>query len=150
MTEHASIFVIASDGSPQAEAAALHGADLAKRAGAPVLLMHVVPWSDYSFINVLEIEERHRIRQAEQEAAQTQILDPLAEKLKAMGVRVETRVEFGHPAREVAELAAERGAEMIVAGTRGRSNVASVLLGSFSHGLLQLASRPVLLVPTAE
>lgn len=149
MTQNSAVFVIATDGSAPAEAAARHGAALAAKLGAPVLLVHVVAWSDYSFINVLEIEERHRIRQAEQEAAQTQILDPLAAALKGQGVAVETRVEFGHPARIIADIASDRRAAMIVAGTRGRSNVASVLLGSFSHGLLHLADRPVLLVPDA-
>jgi nucleotide-binding universal stress UspA family protein len=39
-------------------------------------------------------------------------------------------------------------AETIVVGTRGRSGIKSMLLGSVSHAVLQHADRPVLVVPS--
>jgi hypothetical protein len=38
----------------------------------------------------------------------------------------------------------------IVVGSRGLTGVKSLLLGSVSHGLIQHADRPVIVVPSAE
>jgi nucleotide-binding universal stress UspA family protein len=45
-------------------------------------------------------------------------------------------------------IATEAGADLILAGTRGRSPVAGLLLGSATERLLHLARQPVLVVPT--
>ena len=47
----------------------------------------------------------------------------------------------------LAHLAEQQDASLIVAGSRGRTPLASLVLGSVSHGLLHLANRPVLIVP---
>jgi len=51
------------------------------------------------------------------------------------------------PAEALVELAAARDARVIVVGTRGESPITAALLGSTPHKLLQLADRPVLVVP---
>ena len=51
------------------------------------------------------------------------------------------------PAHALAALAAERDARVIVVGTRGESPIRGALLGAVPHKLLQLADRPVLVVP---
>ena len=76
-----------------------------------------------------------------------------AEQLSAQGVEttVEMRsVVLGGPAHAIEEVADEAGADLIVAGTRGHSPVAGLLLGSITQRLLHIARRPVLVVPPAE
>jgi nucleotide-binding universal stress UspA family protein len=51
------------------------------------------------------------------------------------------------PAEGLAELAKQRDARVIVVGTRGESPFHAALVGSTPHKLLQLADRPVLVVP---
>ena len=63
------------------------------------------------------------------------------------GGDVDTAVIERSPAHALAELAAERDARVIVVGTRGESPIRGALLGSTPHKLLQLADRPVLVVP---
>ena len=63
--------------------------------------------------------------------------------------RIETRdAHYGQVAQALSAVAEDLGADMIVVGSRGRSNVASLTLGSVSHKLLHLARRPVLVVPS--
>jgi len=50
----------------------------------------------------------------------------------------------------IVELAHEREAGVVVVGTRGRSGVQSVLLGSVSYGVVHHCRRPVLTVPPLE
>jgi len=63
--------------------------------------------------------------------------------------RVETRdATYGQVAQTLSVTADDLDADMVVVGSRGRSNVASLALGSVSHKLLHLAHRPVLVVPS--
>jgi nucleotide-binding universal stress UspA family protein len=50
----------------------------------------------------------------------------------------------------IVELAHEREAGVVVVGTRGRSGLQSVLLGSVSYGVVHHCRRPVLTVPPPE
>jgi nucleotide-binding universal stress UspA family protein len=62
----------------------------------------------------------------------------------------ERRVTIGDPAEQLAELAEEEDADLIVVGSRGRGAVKAVLLGSVSHSLIGIARCPVLIVPPQE
>jgi nucleotide-binding universal stress UspA family protein len=63
------------------------------------------------------------------------------------GVDIDTVVEFGDKAEALAQVAAKRGASMIVVGSRGESQLKGLVLGSVSHKLLHLSEVPVLVVP---
>ena len=54
---------------------------------------------------------------------------------------------LGGPAHVIEDIATEADADLIVAGTRGHSPVAGLLLGSVTQRLLHIARRPVLAVP---
>ncbi len=53
---------------------------------------------------------------------------------------------FGHAAREIIEDAREHDASVIVMGSRGRGDLAGLVLGSTAHKVIHLADRPVLVV----
>lgn len=53
----------------------------------------------------------------------------------------------GSPARDIAEVADDLGADLIVVGSRGRGEVAELFLGSVSHHLAHHARRPLVIVP---
>ena len=53
---------------------------------------------------------------------------------------------FGHAAREIVSDAQEHGADVIVMGSRGRGDLAGLVLGSTAHKVMHLADRPVLVV----
>jgi nucleotide-binding universal stress UspA family protein len=55
-------------------------------------------------------------------------------------------VVFGQAAREIVADAHERDAGVIVMGSRGRGDLAGVVLGSTAHKVIHLSDRPVLVV----
>jgi len=62
----------------------------------------------------------------------------------APGLAVETRVRSGDPAAVVLDAAGDAG--LLVVGARGRGSLASLFLGSVSHGVVHGAHCPVLVV----
>ena len=53
---------------------------------------------------------------------------------------------YGHAANEIVSEAQERGADVIVMGSRGRSDLAGLVLGSTAHKVMHLAEQQVLVV----
>jgi nucleotide-binding universal stress UspA family protein len=49
----------------------------------------------------------------------------------------------------IAEVAREQNADVIVVGTRGHRQIASLIIGSVTHKLLHMTPCPVLAVPPA-
>jgi nucleotide-binding universal stress UspA family protein len=83
---------------------------------------------------------------AQRDAADT-ILRGAVTALGLDGVAtVEMLAVEGEPGRALCDLAAERGATVIVAGTRGRGGLKRAVLGSVSDHLVRNAPCPVLVV----
>lgn len=76
-----------------------------------------------------------------------EILDEAASMADDADVAVDTDLLSGKPARTIAERAAERGADLVVVGRRGRSGVKARLLGSTTERILRRSDPPVLTVP---
>jgi nucleotide-binding universal stress UspA family protein len=53
---------------------------------------------------------------------------------------------FGHAAREIVDMARRHDTGVIVMGSRGRGDLAGMVLGSTAHKVIHLADRPVLVV----
>jgi nucleotide-binding universal stress UspA family protein len=53
---------------------------------------------------------------------------------------------FGHAARYIVEAADQHDVGLIVMGSRGRSDIAGLVLGSTAHKVIHLTHRPVLIV----
>jgi nucleotide-binding universal stress UspA family protein len=53
---------------------------------------------------------------------------------------------FGHAARYIVDAANKHDVGLIVMGSRGRSDIAGLVLGSTAHKVIHLTHRPVLIV----
>ena len=53
---------------------------------------------------------------------------------------------FGHAAREIVKDAQEHDADVIIMGSRGRSELTGAILGSTAHKVIHLTDRPVMVV----
>jgi nucleotide-binding universal stress UspA family protein len=71
------------------------------------------------------------------------------EILTQAGVKAHGEVRntfFGYAGREIVDDAKEVNADVIVMGSRGRSDIAGLFLGSTAHKVIHLSDRPVLVV----
>jgi nucleotide-binding universal stress UspA family protein len=135
--------VLALDGSPEADHALPVAQELALALGAAVTIVHV---REMMLAPVVGGVPR-RIDESEVEAA---VRADLA-SLLAAGVDAELRIiastYAGGPAHEIADVAKEVDAGMIVAGARGFGMIKGLLVGSVAHRLPYIATCPVLTVP---
>jgi len=75
------------------------------------------------------------------------LLKEKEKELGKMGFRTRLEIPMGDPAYEINRFAKGMDNSLIVAGTHGESLTKELLLGSVVHRLLQLAEKPVLLIP---
>jgi nucleotide-binding universal stress UspA family protein len=71
------------------------------------------------------------------------------DKLTAAGVKAHGDVGttlFGYAARNIIDDAKEHDVDVIVMGSRGRGDLAGLILGSTAHKVIHLADRPLLIV----
>jgi nucleotide-binding universal stress UspA family protein len=143
--------MLCTDGSDVAVAALAAGLRLLAPADQTLVVTAVDP-VDASLIygasglagGVVDEQEYHEIVNARRDSAETILGDAVA----ALGLdaTVETVAVEGEPGRALCDAAAERGATVIVAGTRGRGGLKRAVLGSVSDHLVRHAPCPVLVV----
>ena len=103
---------------------------------------------------ILHLREREVIARmgqvpAESESEAGSKVDDAVKVLADAGLRAQGEVRdplFGHAAREIIEDAKLHDVGVIVMGTRGRSELTGLVLGSTAHKVIHLADRPVLIV----
>jgi nucleotide-binding universal stress UspA family protein len=132
-----------TDFSENAEAAWPHAVEMAQQLGAGLLLLHVTPTAVMVPETFLAAEQWAEIFAAQRREAE--------EKLRALaasasGVRTEALVTRGVPFLEIARVAGERKADLIVMGTHGRTGLVHTLMGSVAERVVRIAPCPVLTV----
>jgi nucleotide-binding universal stress UspA family protein len=78
------------------------------------------------------------------------MLDRLAERSRALGLRVASRLVMGAPFVEIINAARAGTADLIVMGTHGRTGLRHVLIGSVAEKVVRKAPCPVLTVKHPE
>ena len=138
--------VWATDGSPAADLALSHSKTLVTDSGGELLIVHceefTAPRGKLGSLPT-SLNEPDRLDKISRQAAE----------LEDTGIRTELRVlptAAGDAAHAIAELARDEHADVIVVGTRGRTPLGGLLLGSVTQRLLHLAPCSVLAVPPAN
>ena len=133
--------LLATDGSVHALEALNYARDLAVAHGSQVIVIHAYePVSTY-----LGEPWLHRVV-ACHAALGRELADLAVKELEKAGIDVEVEVLEGPPADAILRVAENRQCELILMGSRGRSTLASLLLGSVSHRVLSHATIPVMIV----
>jgi nucleotide-binding universal stress UspA family protein len=84
------------------------------------------------------------------EQLDTEATRRLKEAVETCGVRGEYRLTHERPAAALVRVAEACGADLLVVGTRGRTGIARVLLGSVAEGVVRTAGCSVLVVRLRE
>jgi nucleotide-binding universal stress UspA family protein len=132
--------LVAIDGSQQAAAALRMGAELARRLGSELRIVHALPRYDGAADPWFEPFER---------AAEENARGMLDQAVSGCGVeagKVSAEILHGAPAESVADEAERWPADVVVVGSRGQHAVARVLMGSVSDRLVHICAKPVLVV----
>ncbi len=74
------------------------------------------------------------------------IFKPARKFLKSKGVEVTEAFIVGDPAEKIAEEAAKLPADLIIMGSRGRTALAGLFLGSVTNGVLARTKNPILIL----
>lgn len=137
--------LIAIDGSTHATHAIEVAAGLAKAvSGAEVVLVNVSEGQRY--YGEFGPFDAESIRRAERDH-QDRLLESAAADARRYGLSaVSTVAAHGAAPEEIVRIAEQRGVDQIVMGTRGRSAIGGLLLGSVAQRVVHLAKVPVLLV----
>ena len=132
--------VVGYDGTSAAERALQRAAELATALGAKLVVTHVTPTAGVISPGWRAVEAAHMPELDLRE------LDRAEAILAEQGIEAEYQPAIGEPADAIVEVAALRGADLIVVGTR-RPNPLQRLLGhSVSETVSRLADCDVLIV----
>ena len=140
--------LIPTDGSALAEKAVTHGLSLAKSVGAKVTTIIVeAPFSVYgvpeskvrempaAFVDYAEQIKKHAAK----------VLNHVADAAKAAGVACDlVQMEHYHPYEAIIATAKDKGCDLIVMASHGRSGISAILLGSVTTKVLTHTDIPVL------
>ncbi len=127
------------DGSAPSMRAAEVAKELAAKTRASIVVMNVCE-REVVYGGAFE-------REVPEQAAE--LVDGMVRELKDAGLDARGEVipaVFGSAAREILRGANETGADVIVMGSRGLSDLAGLVLGSVAHKVIHLAHCPVLVV----
>jgi len=138
--------LIAIDGSEQALRATRRAMALTQECRTPPALTLISVHDDSALHHASHFVGQKVV--IEHLHAQSEIdLAPALALCREAGIEPEQIVRIGHVAQEIATTAASGAFDMIVLGTKGRSRMADLLIGSVAQRVCAISSIPVLLVP---
>lgn len=133
--------LVAIDGSEHSQVVVAKAIEFAKLLRAAVILVHChekfpvilgQPYRDRQIADILNGSEK--------------LIKPYLQQLEKEDIPVEDRLMEEPAGKKIVEIAAIEGCELIVMGSRGLSNLTSMIVGSVTHRVLQTAPCPVLVV----
>ncbi|MDD4802357.1 MAG: universal stress protein [Syntrophomonas sp.] len=135
------------DGSEQSIRALKMALSLAGQYSSKLELIYVVNTKAYNFIErpTVSSESVEQWLQVFRDHGKL-VLDKIKQEEKLDGIEYTTDILEGDPGETIYRYAHEQGFDLIVMGSRGLGNLGSILLGSVSQKVVQMSTRPVLVV----
>jgi nucleotide-binding universal stress UspA family protein len=140
--------LLATDGSEEAELATLTAIELANATGSELHVVHVALLPNFVMDGPGTVGYDGALRE-KLEAESSETLRQLTWRVKVAGGAVaESHLRTGRVAEEIADLAEELAAGMIVVGSRKHRGIRRALKGSVSDSVVRQARCPVMVVYT--
>jgi nucleotide-binding universal stress UspA family protein len=117
-----------------------HIAELARRLGSALLLVHVADgWVARNY-------DRLKLAESEEMKEDRRYLEQAAGRLRGEGLTVEVKLALGDPPAEILRTARSEHCDLIAMTTHGHRLIGDLLFGSTIHQVRHQAPMPVLLV----
>lgn len=133
-------FIVPLDFSENSLKALEFAISMANRKQGKITLVHVVEMA-YDFASQSAIALDGVFTESEQ------LLKSYIEKYKSLDITMEYEILEGNMAINVARIAAEREANLILMGTQGAGGISKTLIGTNAVNMIREANCPVLIVP---
>jgi len=154
MEKKLSKILVAIDGSHASFDAADYAIMLAKQHNSQLILLHVLhPVEYYSSLQFFEVQQPQDstvlIEQAKQESNKwfDDIKKKIRENTLEKPIKIETTIIVSTTTVEsILDYAEDKDVDLIVVGTRGRSRIKKLLLGSTASGIVTYSHCPVTVV----
>lgn len=151
--EHGHV-VAATDMSDPSLPAIEAGYAEAKLRGGGFSIVHVLPppaitSAPYGAALPVTGPSSHEVTEETRTLVESHIRNEMKERLGITDSAVQIRVLMGPPAASIVSLTASRDAELVVVGTRGRTGLSRILLGSIAEEVVRTAPCSVLAVRLA-
>lgn len=130
------------DGSAASFRALSEALDLAKKLGAEIVVLHVLPIP----VDLAEFGSSMVELEAELRKEAEAILARGEEEAKKMGVPYQGVILEGQAAESMANYAAENGLDLLTVGYQGKSKLSELIIGSVTSKLLSISKVPILVV----
>ena len=140
--------LIPTDGSELAEHAVTNGLSLAKSLGAKVSV--IIVEEPFDWLSVSETKAQQALGELAKHAQQIKthaanVLIGVAHTAQQAGVSCDTiQVDNEQPYKGIIETAWNRGCDLIVMASHGRSGLSAIVLGSVTNKVLTHTKTPVL------
>ncbi|WP_053955457.1 universal stress protein [Inediibacterium massiliense] len=137
--------LIAYDGSDYAKKALLKGKEIAEKFGSSIKVVYVVDDTPFRR-GLMETDVAfQKLKEAVLEKSHGMLEEGLKD-LKDFSGKVDSAIEFGHPAHKIIEVAEKEDMDLIVMSNRGLGSFQKAMLGSVSHKVLSHSKVSVLIV----
>jgi len=137
------------DFSPHSEDALLFAADLAHRLDTPLIILHVVhdPGESPGYYTQKDPEHPHRIADIAAEMM-AEFINRIANENPGQSNIAQAKTELitGLPVSRILEVAEQCNPQMVVMGSKGRTGLTHLLLGSKAEQVVRLCPTPVTIV----
>lgn len=135
--------LVAIDGSKISNKALETAIDEARVWKAPLLAIYVV---ETGLFSSLPMDNTWEIMYSMLEKEGDKAISAAREKAEKQGVRIEAAVKQGHAGNEIVKAAKEAGADLVIVGSHGKSEVDRLLLGSVSSFVVANCTANVMVV----
>jgi len=139
--------IVALGFSPYAKEIFNYAAGLALKLEANLMAVNVINSRDIATVATIsgmgyEVDEEHYIENIKQE--RKKILDEIVKASSFPETRVRAIFKVGDPVDELLKTVVEERADMIVMGTKGRTDLAHVFVGSVAEKVFRRSPVPVI------
>jgi nucleotide-binding universal stress UspA family protein len=137
--------LLATDGSDTSLRAARYVADLIGKLTEPGMVTLISVHDDTALRHARRFVGKEAIDEYLRDLSEKDLADA-RETLNAAGIRHDHIIRTGHVAAEIASAAEAGGFDLLVLGSKGRSALKDLLIGSVAKRVIELSTIPVLLV----